>query len=95
MLTIALTQLTSCMVAEDRASAVLKASGLSRRNDQSATAIFGFNLCAPVVPFHPFWGEGSQIDYRKKGTLTLTFLLENLATFWVGVGGEGHVGRME
>ena len=35
----------------------------------------------PVVPFCPFWGEGSptKIDYRKKGTLILTSLLQDLA----------------
>ena len=33
-----------------------------------------------MVPFRPFLGEGSptKIDYRKKGTLNLTSLLENL-----------------
>ena len=34
----------------------------------------------PVVHLYPFLGEGSptQIDYRKKGTLLLTSLLEDL-----------------
>ena len=32
------------------------------------------------MPFNPFFGEGSptKIDYRKKGTLVLTSLLEDL-----------------
>ena len=32
------------------------------------------------MPFYPFWGEGfpTKIDYRKKGTLILTSLLEDL-----------------
>ena len=35
---------------------------------------------SPVVPFYPFLGEGSptKIDYRKKGTLIPTSLLEDL-----------------
>ena len=34
-----------------------------------------------VVPFYPFWGKGSRtkLDNRKKGTLILTSLLEDLA----------------
>ena len=37
-------------------------------------------LGPPVVPCYPFLGEGSptKIDYRKKGTLILTSLLEDL-----------------
>ena len=37
-------------------------------------------LGPPVVPFCPFLGEGSptEIDYREKGTLILTFPLEDL-----------------
>ena len=37
-------------------------------------------LGPPVVPFYPFLGEGSptKIDYRRKGTLILTSLLEDL-----------------
>ena len=37
-------------------------------------------LGPPVVPFCPFLGEGSptEIDYRKKGALILTSLLEDL-----------------
>ena len=33
------------------------------------------------MPFYSFLGEGSptKIDYRKKGTLSLTFLLQDLA----------------
>ena len=33
-----------------------------------------------MVPFLPFLGEGSpaKIDYRKNGTLILSFLLEDL-----------------
>ena len=32
------------------------------------------------MPFYPFLGEGSptKLDYRKKGTLILTSLLEEL-----------------
>ena len=50
------------------------------------------HLGPPVVPFYPFFGEGSptKIDYRKKGSLILSSLLEDLATvarcllsFWV------------
>ena len=39
------------------------------------------SLGPPVVPFYPFLGEGSptKIDYRKKVTLILTSLLEDLA----------------
>ena len=42
----------------------------------------GSLLGPPVVPFKPFLVEGSptQIDYRKKGTLILTSLLEDLAS---------------
>ena len=38
-------------------------------------------LGPPVVPFYPFLGESSptKIDYRKKGALILTSLLEDLA----------------
>ena len=37
------------------------------------------HLGPPVVPFFPFFGEGSltKIDYRKKGTLILTSPLHN------------------
>ena len=37
-------------------------------------------LGPPVVPFYPFLGEGSptKIDCRRKGTLILTSLLEDL-----------------
>ena len=38
-------------------------------------------LGPPVVPFYPFFGEGSpttKIDYRKKGALILSSLLEDL-----------------
>ena len=37
-------------------------------------------LGPPVVPLYPFFGEGSpaKIDYRKKGTLILTSLQEDL-----------------
>ena len=40
------------------------------------TALQRSLLGPPVVPFYPFWGEGSptKIDYRKKGTLILTSL---------------------
>ena len=35
------------------------------------------------MPFSPFLGEGSptKMDYRKKGSLILTSLLEDLANF--------------
>ena len=41
-------------------------------------SVYGF-LGPPEVPFYPFLGEGSptNIDYRKKGTLILTSLLED------------------
>ena len=49
----------------------------------------GHQLGPPVVPFYPFLREGSptKIDYRKKGTLMLTSLLEDLvkgkpSSFW-------------
>ena len=53
-----------------------------------ATAFFVFLLGPPVVPFYPFLGEGSptKIDYRKKGTLILTSLLEDLV--WESVAGQ-------
>ena len=37
-----------------------------------------------VVPFYPFLGEGSPttIDYRKRGTLILTSLLQDQTPFW-------------
>ena len=37
------------------------------------------------MPFHPFLGEGSptKTDYRKKGTLIPTFLLEDLVNMGV------------
>ena len=40
----------------------------------------------PAVPFYPFVGEGSptKIDYRQKGTLSLTSLLEDLRQIWPG-----------
>ena len=36
-------------------------------------------LGPPVLPFYPFWGEGSptEIDYSNKGTLILASLLED------------------
>ena len=36
---------------------------------------------SPVVPFYPFWEEGSptKIDYSKKGALIQTSLLEDVA----------------
>ena len=46
----------------------------------------------PVVPFFsPFLGEGShtKIDYRKKGTLVLTSLLEDLVLFPPGFASSG------
>ena len=41
----------------------------------------GSQLGPPVVPFYPCLGEGSptKMDYKKKGTLILTSLLEDLA----------------
>ena len=41
-----------------------------------------FYLGPPIVPFSPlFWGAGfpTKIDYRKKGSLILTSLLEDLS----------------
>ena len=51
---------------------------LIRRTETDATMKLG----PPVVPFYPFLGEGSstQIDYRQKGTLILTSLLEQKET---------------
>ena len=46
-----------------------------------------------IVPFyHFFWGGGSptKIDYRKKGTLILTSLLEDLENQNEVVGGSGE-----
>ena len=59
--------------------AARKTSGTRR------VAFFGMGalllLGPPVVPFYPFFGEGSptKIDYRKKDILILTSLLEDLA----------------
>ena len=38
----------------------------------------------PAVPFYPFLGEGSptKMDYRKKATLILTSLLEDLVIYF-------------
>ena len=46
----------------------------------SSLRCLGKRLGPPVVPFYPFFGEGSpsKIDYRKTGTLILTSLLEDL-----------------
>ena len=43
------------------------------------------------VPLYPFLGEGSpKIDYRKKGTLILTSLLEDPGLLWIrGVVDQG------
>ena len=40
-------------------------------------------LGPPVVPFYPFLGKDSptKIDYRKKGALIPTSLLEDLAIY--------------
>ena len=40
--------------------------------------VFGQLLGPAVVPFYLFFGEGSptKIDYRRRGTLILTSLLE-------------------
>ena len=37
-----------------------------------------------MVPVYPFLGEGlpTKIDYRQKGTLILTSLLEDLVSFF-------------
>ena len=43
-------------------------------------------LSPPVVPLYPFFGGGFpvKVDYRKKGSLILTSLLEDLdCTCWV------------
>ena len=43
----------------------------------------GSSLGPPVATFYPFFGEGSptKTDYRKKGTLILSFLLEDPVLF--------------
>ena len=38
------------------------------------------NLGSPVVPFFGWEDSPTKIDYRKKGTLTVTSLLEDLGT---------------
>ena len=50
------------------------------------------SLGPPVVPFYPFLGEGvsTKLDYRTKGTLILTSLLEDLV---VELGQAGLHGR--
>ena len=52
-------------------------------------------LGPPVVPFYPFFGGRgpTKIDYRKKGTLILASLLEDLASmggfvWWFRLGFE-------
>ena len=47
-------------------------------------------LEVPQVPFYPFLGEGSPTkrDYRKKGTLFLTSLLEDLVEDVLGKSGR-------
>ena len=42
--------------------------------------LLGPPVAGQVVPFYPFLGEGfpTTIDYRKKGTLILASLLEDL-----------------
>ena len=59
--------------------------GLSKLGS-SAVAVSGLVgrvplLGPPVVPFYPFFGEGSptKIDYSKKGTLIPTSLPADLA----------------
>ena len=58
-----------------------------RRADMGAMDTQGrgvpcFHLGPPVVRFYPFLGESSpnRLDYRKKGTLIPTSLLEDLVT---------------
>ena len=43
------------------------------------------------MPFYPFFGEGSptKINYREKGTLILTSLLQDLVWDGWGEGGGG------
>ena len=54
-------------------------------------------LGPPVVPFHPFWGEGPPFQIRlpkKKGALTLTSLVEDLGLF-SPVGFKGNLSLLE
>ena len=48
--------------------------------DKHTRTKYDYMLGPPVVPFPPSLGEGSptKTDYRKKGTLILTSLLEDL-----------------
>ena len=50
------------------------------RNKYSSEQCLGVPELPIGVPFYPFRGEGSpiKIDYRKKGILILTSLLEDL-----------------
>ena len=65
--------------AEDLMEEHRPARGRGGKSDPS-NLVGGHILGPPVVPFYPFLGEGSpaKIDYRKKGTLILTSLLEDL-----------------
>ena len=55
-------------------------SKAAKRADTTARFVIGLILGPPVVPLYPCLGEGSptKIDYRKKGTLILTSVLEDL-----------------
>ena len=54
-------------------------------------------LGRPVVPFYPFLGEGSptQINYRRKGDLILSSLLEDLVSDKLGVSLPFHCYNVE
>ena len=50
-----------------------------------------------MVPFYPFLGEGSpnKIDYRKKGTLILTSLLEDPVVYVQARHQSRSIGRFQ
>ena len=58
-------------------------------DEDSLLCLLRWSSCLgpPVVPFYPFWGEGSptKIDYSKKGTLIRTSLLEDLVVLFPGL----------
>ena len=83
-------QSTECVLANPTSLVfVLVSLELSPKDAQhTERALFGENEWSlwgdlvgpvPVLPFYPFLGEGfpTKIDYRKKGTLILTSLLED------------------
>ena len=57
---------------------VFSAAGPSRWRlweEQARSEEFPRSPSSALLPF--FWGEPTKIDYRKKGTVILTFLLED------------------